>query len=101
MIARAAQLVAAACRHDQLADAHAGQWARGRVLVIDKDSPLLGKYCYCSRLLPLNALNSYVLGLNAGITGLLPSYGVNSQALMQNGMKSQAIWKHSANSHVI
>ena len=41
MIARAAQLVAAACRHDQLAHAHAGQWARGRFLVIDKDSPLL------------------------------------------------------------
>ena len=40
MIARA-QLAAAACRHDQLADAHAGQWARGRFLVIDKDSPLL------------------------------------------------------------
>ena len=46
-------------------------------------------------------LNSHVLGLNAGITGLLPSYGVNSQALMQDGMKSQAIWEHTVISHVI
>ena len=42
-----------------------------------------------------------MLGLNAGITGLLPSYGVNSQALMQDGMKSQAIWEHTVISHVI
>ena len=46
-------------------------------------------------------MNSHVLGLNAGITGLLPSYGVNSQALMQDGMKSQAIWEHTVISHVI
>ena len=48
-----------------LADAHAGQWARGRLLVIGKDSPLPWKYCYRSQLLPLSALNSHVLGLNA------------------------------------
>ena len=41
------------------------------MLVIRKDSPLPRKYCYCSRLLSLNALNSHVLGLNASITRLL------------------------------
>ena len=48
----------------------------------------------------LNALNSHVLGLNASITRLL-LYVVNSQALLQNGMKSQAIWEHIVNGHVI
>ena len=48
------------------------------------------------------AVESYhVLGLNASITRLLLLYVVNSQALLQNGMKSQAIWEHIVNSHVI